>query len=276
MKLTSIQKPFIVAVIAESTANKCLRQLMSAEQNGADAFEINIAQLKEKELRKILISTEKPCIASNRRSDFMKLYGYENLAETNEETRVEKLLQTLENGAEVLDFELDTFTSKHESLPFGSQAETRYALKSDSKPTQFSTHPGTALRQRRLVQLIKSRGGEVLISCHTQTRIRQNEILRIVQTIELQGADLAKVVTHTFNVDDLVNFLRTVVKVKNSARIPFNLMNFGVYSIPGRLLSAAFGSAWVYCRTGSQGFAGQPTVRQARTFLDELHSSQNH
>ena len=270
MKLTSIHKPFIVAVIAEPTATKCLRQLKSAEEDGADAFEINIAQLKEQELREIFISTEKPCIASNRRSDFMKLYGYKNLPETNEEIRVEKLLRALENGAEAIDFELDTFTSRHETPSFGSQAETKYALKSESKPTQYSTHPRTALRQRRLSQLIKSRGGEVLISCHTQTRIRQNEILRLVQAIELQGADLAKVVTHTFNVDDLVNFLRTVLKMKNSARIPFNLMNFGAYSIPGRLLSVALGSAWVYCRTGSHVYAGQPTIQQARTFLDDL------
>jgi len=270
LKLTSVRKPFIVAVIAESTVPKCLRQLRSAEENGADAFEINIAQLKEKELRKIFISTKNPCIASNRRSDFMKLYGYKNLAETNEETRVEKLLRTLESGAEAIDFELDTFTIRHESLPFGSRAETKYALKSESKPTQYSTDSQTALRQRRLSQLIKSRGGEVLISCHTQTRIRQYEILRIVQTMELRGADLAKVVTHTFNLDDLLNFLSTISKVKNSARIPFDLMNFGAYSIPGRLLSVALGSAWIYCRTGSQVFAGQPTLQQARTFLDDL------
>jgi len=270
LKLTSIHKPFIVAVIAEPTATKCLRQLKSAEKDGADAFEINIAQLKEKELRKIFISTKKPCIASNRRSNFMKLYGYKNLAKTNEETRVEKLLRTLENGAEAIDFELDTFTSKHESPAFGSRAEMEYALNSESKPTQFSTHPRTALRQRKLAQIIKSSGGEVLISCHTQTRIRQNEILRIVQTMELRGANLAKVVTHTFNVDDLMNFLRTISKVKNSARIPFNLMNFGAYSILGRLLSVAFGSAWVYCRTGSQLFAGQPTIKQAKTFLRDL------
>ena len=270
LKLTSIRKPFIVAVIAESTVPKCLRQLRSAEENGADAFEINIAQLKEKELRKIFISTKKPCIASNRRSDFMKLYGYKNLAETNEETRVGKLLRTLENGAEAIDFELDTFTSKHESPSFGSRAETKYALMSESKPTQNSTHPRITLRQRRLAQLIKSSEGEVLISCHTQTRIRQSEILRLVQTMEVRGADLAKVVTHTFDADDLVKFLRTVSKVKNSARIPFNLMNFGAYSIPGRLLSVALGSAWVYCRIGSHGFAGQPTIQQARTFLDDL------
>jgi len=271
LKLTSIQKPFIVAVIAESTATKCLRQISSAEENGADAFEINIAQLKEKELHEIFISTQKPCIASNRRSDFMRLYGYENLAEANEESRVEKLLRTLETGAGVIDFELDTFTSKREFPHFGSRAETKYALKFGSKLTQFSAQPQTVLRQRRLAQLIKSGGGEVLISCHTQTRINQKEILRIVQTMERRGADLAKVVTHTFNVDDLANFLRTISEVKNVARIPFNLMNFGTYSIPGRLLSVAFGSAWVYCRTGSQrAFVGQPTIQQARKFLDDL------
>jgi len=271
LKLTSTQKPFIVAVIAESTATKCVRQIRSAEKSGADAYEINIAQLKDKELREIFISTKKPCIASNRRTDFMKLYGYENLAETNEETRVEKLLQALESGAKAIDFELDTFASKHQSPPFGSSAEAKYALKSESKPTQFSTNPQTALRQRTLAQLIKSRGSEVLISCHTQTRIKQNDILRIVQTMERRGADLAKVVAHTFNVDDLANFLRTISEVKNSTRIPFNLMNFGAYSITGRLLSVAFGSAWVYCRTGSQrAFAGQPTIQQAKAFLDDL------
>ncbi len=271
LKLTSIQKPFIVAVIAESSATKCLRQIRLAEKNGADAFEINIAQLKEKGLRKIFISTKKPCIASNRRSDFMRLYGYNNLAETNEESRVEKLLRTLEIGAGVIDFELDIFTSKHKLPPFGSWAETKYALRSESKPTQFATQPQIAFRQRRLAQLIKSRGGEVLISCHTQTRIKQAEILRIVQTMEQRGAELAKVVTHTFNLNDLANFLRTISEVKNCARIPFNLMNFGAYSIPGRLLSVAFGSAWVYCRTRSQrGFAGQPTIQQARTFLGDL------
>ena len=274
-KLCAIQRPFIILVVAESTPSNCIRQIELGEQLSVDGFEINLAPLRNRKIGDIFASTNKPCIVSNRRPEFMKLYGYENLPRASERERVQKLLQAMNCGARVVDYELDTFVEDDArfDIPFGSRGETTYARNPRSTPTQLSMNLQAAIRQRKLSQKIKSVGGEVLISCHTQTQIRKSETLAILRTMARRGADLGKIVVHTFDPTDLADFLSTTIELKKSGLIPFNLMNFGEYAKLGRLLSVLFGSAWIYCRTSSRkSFVGQPTVSEAREFLEKYCS----
>ena len=272
MKLCAIRRPFIILVVAESTPAECIRQIELGEQLRVDGFEINLAPLRGQNFSDIFASTSRPCIVSNRRPEFMKLYGYRNLPRTNERERVQKLLQALNGGARVVDYELDTFVegNAHIDLPFGSRQEAIYARNPRSRPTQLSMNPQVANRQTNLSHEIKTVGGEVLISCHTQTQIRKREAFVILRTMERREADFGKIVVHTFDLTDLGNFLSTTIDLKKSALIPFNLMNFGEYSKLGRLLSVLFGSAWIYCRASSKkSFVGQPTVHETREFLEK-------
>ena len=138
-----------------------------------------------------------------------------------------------------------------------------------TQPTQLSTQPVVVRKQRKLVRMIRDRRGEVIISCHTQTCVNRFQILQIARAIRSRGADFAKIVVHTFNMDDVAELLKTSLELKKSIDLPFTLMNVEYYDKLDRLLSLLFGSAWVYCRTSDgRGFPGQPTVEEARTFLE--------
>ena len=272
MKLLQLKRPFLCAVIAEPTARGCISQIDRLERL-ADAFEINIPPLSFRVMRDIFSSTRRPCIATNRRPDFMKLYGYRNIPKVSEGERISKLLRGLDAGASVIDFELDAYDEVNiaRKPSFGSRSERQYAFRPGSEPTEFSTLPTMVRRQRKLCETIQASGGEVLISSHTQVRVDVAKVVRIGRVIQGRGADYAKIVVFAFNSRDVITLLETAQKLRRSIRIPFNLMNVGEHLILGRLLATAFGSSWIYCRTNSpHSFPGQPTLEQAAEFLGNM------
>ncbi len=272
MKFSQLPRPFICAVIAEPTISECINQIDQLAPH-VDAFEINIPQLIEGRLEDVFSATQRPCIATNRRADFMRLYGYRNLPRLSEEMRLERLRDALHSGAAMVDYELDAFDDASLSAKpaFGSRLEREYASRRNSRPTEFSIKPKVVRRQKQFAKAIRSVGGEVLISSHTQTRIRKGITLQIAKAMQLRGADLGKIVVHTFNLDDLLDLFGTAIELRKSLRIPFNLMNVGEQPILGRLFSVFFGSGWIYCRANSNyAFTGQPTFSDAEAFLRKL------
>lgn len=271
MKLRQLKRPFLCAVIAEHTARACIDQIDRLE-HFADAFEINIPPLTSTDIKDVFAATDRPLIATNRRPEFMALYGYRNLRRVSETERVAKLLQGLHSGASVIDFELDTYdeTSVSQKPAFGSNLERKYAVKPGAEPTEFSKAPTIVRRQRELCDVIHASAAEVIISSHTQTRIDLGTARRIGRAIRQRGADYAKIVVHTYGSFDILKLLHVANKVR-SIRLPFNLMNVGEFPLQGRLLAIGFGSSWIYCRTESRhSFPGQPTAEQAARFLRRI------
>jgi 3-dehydroquinate dehydratase len=205
----------------------------------------------------------------------MKVYGYYDLPILTEQRRAERLLKALDCGANAIDFELDIFDeeSQERKPAFGTDEETKYAMRPRGKPAEFSNKPGAAGQQKELSEKIKSVGVEVMISCHTQIRVNKQQILIVADAMKRRGADLIKIVTMTFDSLDLVRFLDSVVELKNYVTIPFNLMNVGENVILGRLLSVTLGSSWIYCRPNNNSehsFRGQPTIHEVKEFLGKF------
>jgi 3-dehydroquinate dehydratase len=257
--LSKLQRPFVVAVIVEPTLRACGQKVIEFEESwNPDGFEINIGQLRDiASLRDIFASTTKPCIATHRRAEFMRVYGYDGLPPVPDHERAGKLLKALDAGARVLDFELDIFDETWGGVSPG-------AILRD----EFSTQTHAVEKQMKLVESVRSMGSEVLLSCHMNTLIRFKKIVAVERAMEERGADFGKIVVTTRGNDEFVVFLDAVRSLKSISRIPFVLMNVGKNALLGRLVSLVLGSSWVYCRSDSKhDFLDQPTVSLAREFL---------
>ena len=269
MRLSSLKRPFVCLVVSEPTAGKVIG-LVDRYERKVDAFEVNLTVLEEKSLRDIFSSTTRPCIATNRRAGFMRFYGYENLQSVGEEERSRRLSAAAEAGASAVDCELDIFDEKRQTKkpPYLGREEEAYWSNPKSEPAELSRTRSVVDRQTEFATRLKGAGAEVLFSCHTQTVITKDQGAAIISAMEDRGADLGKIVSMTPRVDDLSSFVETVIHLKRTSPIPFNVMNVGSESILGRLLSVELGSSWVYCRPDEgKTFGGQPTVAQVRNFF---------
>jgi 3-dehydroquinate dehydratase type I len=254
------KKPFLCLVIAEPTIQSSICYIDKFERK-VDVFEINVAQFSEvSKAKEIFGSTKKPCIATCRRSYFMRFYGYTNLPFLKDEERARRLLSCVDYGVSAIDFELDIFDKKYEF-----KGNTLIEKTKDKQAIQA---------QMKLVEDVKSKGSEVLISSHIFKRVNEKLCVDVFQEIVNRGADLAKIVCKTYTQDDLIAFLNTTNRLRRESTIPFTMMNLGSFTPLARLLALVFGSSWVYCRTDSKhSFVGQPTVNQARSFLKLFKSS---
>ena len=103
----------------------------------------------------------------------------------------------------------------------------------------------------------------MIISCHTQTVLDEDDALEIVREVEKRGGQFAKIVSLTPGYDDLIGMFRCVTVLKKRSAIPFTVMNVGWASVLGRLTSVMVGSSWVYCRAteARRSYAGQPSLK---------------
>jgi 3-dehydroquinate dehydratase len=271
MRLSELPKPFICTVIVEADIKATLACIENAEHE-TDAFEVNLTPLNLHVISDIFGSTRKPCIATYRRSKFMRVYGFDSLRKLTETARQERLMRALSSGATAIDFELDMFDEQPHKLVPGGIKEREYARRKNAKPTEISYDRKTVERQKKLAHEVKSMGGEVVISCHSQTRADRATIFRIANLMQLRGANFGKIVVVTDTDQDLIRMWKCGLDLRREIRIPFNLMNSGELMVLGRILSVNFGSSWLYCRSKStRGFSGQPTAEQARRVLHLIH-----
>ncbi len=268
MKLTSLKRPFICLVVSEASPKKTIG-LIDAYEEKVDAFEVNLAMLEEKTFGEIFASTNRPCLATNRRPSFMVFYGYRDCPPVTEEERALRLVKALDAGAAAIDCELDMFDEAHQKVKprYLSREERKYA-ESGSPPAELSKDRRFVAKQKEMARSAKSIGAEMVFSCHTQTVIDRRQGAMIISAMQRRGADLGKIVSLTFDAGDLVPFIDTAVALKTASTIPFNLMNVGSESILGRLLSVKLGSSWVYCRPDlGAAFKGQPSIDQVKAFF---------
>ena len=271
MKLSRLTRPFICADLSEETVTSFVRRIDEIEGSvGADSFEINLAPLRKGRPRDIFSVTDRPCVVTYRRARVTRSYGFSRLRAIGERERIRAMLLALDAGAAALDMEIDTFDYHGErgKPQFGSKEEEAYARNPRSRPVEMTKNPTAIREQEKVICQVHAAGGEVLMSCHSQLRVRAPIAIRLGETMADRGADFAKVVMMTFDQKDLLKLLSCVLEMKRRENIPFNLMNQGRGARIGRLLSAAFGSAWVFCKP-ERGFTyhGQPTIREGKEFL---------
>jgi hypothetical protein len=201
----------------------------------------------------------------------MTVYGYTKLPMVSDKSRADALKRAVALGASAADFELDMFQPEQavEARRRATGGQVRAGPR--GRPVEFSTDRGAVRMQSDLASEIRDAGAEVVMSCHTQSVLREADALELVHAVAGRGGQFAKLVSQTPRKEDVFELLACAFSLNRKALIPFTLMNVGPESASQRLLSVLAGSSWVYCRPPSRhSYRGQPTFEDTKSFIESL------
>ena len=217
-------RPLITDMIIEEKPADIENHLCAGEQEGADAFGIEIEWLRreyrtEEVFRNMFqYLSGKPLYVTNYRNGFNE--------GMSEEARMDELKLALKCGATLVDLTGDTF------------APTKYELTRD---------PAAVDRQRKLIDEFHALGGEVLMSTHVLEYRSPEEVLDIALEQQKRGVDIAKIVTFSGNEEEMYANMDTVRLLKRELKIPFLFLSGGPYCRMHRVLGPYYGVCMWLC-----------------------------
>ncbi len=217
--MNRMKKPGICAVIVSNNL-KAVKDIAPL----VDLFEVRIDLIGDS-WPEMIKQFNKPWIACNRSAD----EGGQWLG--NEARRVEKLLQAIELGADIVDIELRTKNLK------------------------------------KIVQLVKRRA-KCLLSCHDMEKTPPlNEMKEVVRSQLKAGADICKMVTTARGFEDNLAVLQLIAEFPEVKLVSFAMGPLGLMS---RVLCPLVGGDFTYAsiEKGKESAQGQITVRDLRKIYE--------
>jgi hypothetical protein len=275
MSFRTLPRPFICGVLIDDpTPEGVLRTMKLAEYEGADAFVLELQGLApdcrtSEALRPIFRHATRPIFTVYRR---YTLRGANFVpAELDEAARMRLQLDLIDLGSFGFDMELDTYDPRP-GPPIQTEAGRRHAFDRDSPPREVSDDPRAVERQAALIEAAHRRGGEVLASAHTLTRMTTAGALAVGRLAEARGADALKIVQFCASHEDALEALQTNVTLARELTIPFVHMAMGEYGKLVRPLAPLFGSMLVFARQdyAPGSFLDQPPIRAMRALLSSV------
>jgi 3-dehydroquinate dehydratase len=267
MHLTTLPRPFIVAVATDRSVESTLATIRQAANQGAHAIELNlpaISDATDHELKQMLGESPIPVYTSCRRAPFMGVYGFRDgeVPVWADEERMERQLAALHFGSRAIDMEMDTF-DPHPAPPIGSAEASPFASE-PGEPAELTDDPVAIACQREIINEAHTAGAEVILSCHTARPQSVEQLLAIGKRAVERGGDLLKIVTPCRNAADLLALLQATVEMKQCLRIPFILVGGGQAGLISRSIGVNFGSSWIIAQVERtpDGFPDQPLVRE--------------
>jgi len=275
MGFRDLPQPFVCGVLIDDpTPAGVLRTMKLAEYEGADVFDLEVQGLDAEHrsaaaLAPIFRNATRPIFTVYRR---YRLHGSELVYfEADEDRRMGLQLDLIDLGSLGFDMELDTFDPH--PYPLNSTDEgKRYSFDRTSPPREVSTDPRAVERQMRVIDEAHRRGGEVLASAHTLTRMTPEGALQLGRLAEERGADALKVVQFCASYEDVLECLASSVLLKRELSIPFVMMAMGEYGKLVRPLAPLFGSMLVFARQDYNpgSFLDQPPIRAMRALFNSV------
>jgi len=209
--------------ICASITNTDLKAVRRVESR-VDLFEVRIDLIGD-DWQEVARQLTKPWIACNRSA------AEGGLWQDNEARRIERLLQAIELGAEMVDIELRTKNLAN------------------------------------IVKLIKRRK-KCLLSCHNLEKTPSFDAMKqIVQQQIKAGADICKVVTTARSFEDNASVLRLIPEFPETGVVAFAMGPLGTTS---RVLCPLVGGDFTYASLaeGKESAPGQVTVGELRAIYD--------
>ncbi len=208
-----MKKPRICAVIV----NNDLKALEEVEPL-VDLFEVRIALIGDG-WQELVTQLRKPWIACNRSADEGGQW------QGNEARRIERLLQAIELGADIVDIELSTRNLE------------------------------------KIIQLVKKRA-KCLLSVHDLEKTpRLEQMKKMVQRQLKAGADVCKVITTAQRFEDNFTILRLISEFPEVRLVSFAM---GALGITSRVFCPLVGGDFTYAsiEKGKESAQGQITVKE--------------
>ncbi|MBQ6803200.1 MAG: type I 3-dehydroquinate dehydratase, partial [Clostridia bacterium] len=190
-------EPLMTCMIQCSDPSAIISTVRNAIYDGAEAFGFQLCkipvELRNKEtLQSIYRHMEdKPIYITNYRGAFSK--------DHTEEERAEFLLQGLEWGGNLCDVMGDYY---------------------DPTPGELTWNPAAIDKQKKLVDTIHQKGGEVLMSCHTHKFMTAEQVLEMAHAHQDRGADISKIVAAANSDEEEMENLRICTLLRKELKIP--------------------------------------------------------
>ncbi|MBQ8250237.1 MAG: type I 3-dehydroquinate dehydratase [Clostridia bacterium] len=184
-------KPLITAMILCETPEECIAKIKASIEDGADAIGIQLCKLKlEYRTREILTEIFAACEG---KPIYVTSYHENHSIDFTDEQCVEYLLLALDCGATLCDVEGDLYDRKQKF--------------------QLTTDKEAIKKQKALIDEIHRRGGEVLMSCHTNMSITLEESLMIAREQAARGADVLKIVSVAHEKSEIPKYIDAIQKI---------------------------------------------------------------
>jgi len=242
-------KPLITCMIQARTPNEAIAAIRNAAVEGADAFGFQFCKMEPEYrtadgLKGIFRHMgNRPIYVTNYR------YGF-NQEKTDDEL-AEGLLFELSCGATLLDVMGDMFCKDPRELTYDAQAVEK---------------------QKKLIDEIHARGGEVLMSSHLYRYAPAEEVLEIAKEHQKRGADIAKIVTAAYTDEEKLENLRITTLLRKELDIPFLFLSSGSHCKLHRNIGPALGACmWLTVpEHDALSTKAQPLLRGIRAIADHF------
>lgn len=185
------EKPLLTAMILCSTPQECLDKIQASLAEGADAIGIQLERLKrEYRTRETLTEIFAAC---GGKPIYVTGYRYGESAGLDDDACAALLLLALDCGATLCDVPGDMF-----------DPDCRL---------QLSFRADAVEKQKALIREIHRRGGEALMSCHTQTDTTAEENRMIAKAQQERGADIIKIVNVAQSAEAIPKYVQVIQQI---------------------------------------------------------------
>lgn len=241
-------RPLLTAMLFQyNDFDQTVRAIQNGNENGADAFCLQIESLKEEyknleNYKKLFDKMQgKPCYVANYRSGSNEGKSDEVLAD--------EMLEIAENGATLCDVMGDMFC-KH--------------------PEELTDNPEAIEKQMKYIEALHEKGAEVIMSSHVLKFTPAERVLEIAFEQKRRGADIIKIVTGAETMEEQIENLRITALLKKELGAPFLFLSGGECSIHRRL-GMKLGCCMCLCVCENQDPAiVQPLLKTAKAIRDDM------
>ena len=240
MNIQSLPRPFLVSVVCEPDVDTVAAACQASRAEGAHIIEINLAQIRQRELRRLeeqLTRAPLPFYVVCRRRELMASYGYrrsrlETLSDAQRAARLKRFLNT----AMGLDVELEMPERQRNAL-------IRYAHVHEK---------------------------QVIVSVHTNTAPSAEETVRLGLGMRDLGADAVKIVHRHSAPDYSPELWRAIGRLRQRLGRPFVLVSEGPGALLMRYLAGHLGCSYCLGRPSSARhfYPGHPPLAVLRQLLE--------
>jgi 3-dehydroquinate dehydratase len=243
-------KPFLCSVITEETPENSLYAIRTSEFDGAEAYLFDLRQLDVKyhnkeDLSRIFLSTDKP----------LMVYYYRNrphIPQVSDEDRAKSYLLSVEAGASAVDIIADLY---------------------EPSPLEICKNPAIIAKHQKLIEEIHKRGGEAMLTSHTNAVMSTAQVLEHAKALENRGPDMLKIVSRADSEDALLEALQTTAALKRQLKIPYIYISAGDYGKIQRIVGPMLGSALTFCVPyyNKDSTLEQPLLRSTRQVYNNFN-----
>lgn len=248
-KFLKYEKPPLVAMVQEETAEGAISVIVNSHAEGAEAFGIQLCYLKpEYRTEQMLKRIFDYCFG---KPIYITSYRSRSSAGMSDDECAELLLLGLRAGATLCDVMGDFYHPEEDQFTFDKEAEKK---------------------QKELIKKIHDGGGEVLISTHVKRYHSESEVIALAKAQIERGADIVKIVNAKGSEEEESHGLDIVRRLKVELSKPFLYLDRTTRTPLVRRLGPIFGSCMYLCveRCLPQTAKTQPLLKSARAIRDNV------